>query len=90
MKIRHEITFEQLHHLRKFSAAWGLLSSTMAPFVASFLYRIFIQTNRRSITVSEIVEALDNYLPHANQNITPKSFRQSVEKQSTKLKKEAS
>lgn len=83
MKIRHEITFEQLHHLRKFSAAWGLLSSTMAPFVASFLYRIFIQTNRRSITVSEIVEALDNYLYVIRQKYPdeapPKSAKEYIE-----------
>lgn len=62
MKNRYEVTFEQLHHLRKFNAAWGLLSSTMAPFVASFLYKVFIQTNRRSISVSEVIEELENYL----------------------------
>ena len=56
------MSFEQLVHLRKLSAAWRLLASDSAAFVASFLYKSFLQTNRRAISSADLVDELDNFI----------------------------
>jgi hypothetical protein len=62
MKIKQDVSFEQLFHLRKLNAAWRLLASDSAAFVASFLYKSFLQTNRRAISSADLVDELDNFI----------------------------
>ena len=62
MENRQEVSFEYLTHLRKFNAAWRLLASTSGPFVASFLHKAFLQTNRRAISSNDLASELDNFI----------------------------
>ena len=65
--------FEEIAWLRASSPAWRLLRADSAPLVLSFLYRIFVEENVRSIPAAELVSRLDDELYARNERI-PHSF----------------
>ncbi|MHB8077211.1 DUF3375 domain-containing protein [Desulfosporosinus fructosivorans] len=74
------MTFEFLELLRKKNPAWRLLTSSQAPFVASFLYREFIAENRRQIAEQELISRLEGFIELLNQgradSLFPRSGRE--------------
>ena len=46
---------------------WKLLCADNSPLIISFFYRVFIQTNSRSLKQSELIEKLDDTLFHLRQ-----------------------
>jgi len=48
--------------LRRTHPGWRLLAASHAPLVVSFLYRTFIVTNVRTLSQSELVSRLDDFL----------------------------
>ena len=67
------LEFEEIAWLRVNSPAWRLLRADSAPLVLSFLYRIFVAENVRSIPATELVSRLDDELYARNERI-PSSF----------------
>lgn len=59
--------YDELKFQRKNNTAWRLLTSAHAPLIASFLYRIFVQENQRSLPFDIVVSKLDDVLFHLNQ-----------------------
>lgn len=57
-----DLSYEYVSHLKKFHVAWRLLSSDLAPFVTSFLYKVFLQANRRSISITDLTDELEHFL----------------------------
>ncbi len=59
-----KLSHDYLEKLKQTHPALRLLNADTAPLIISFLYRIFIQPNRRSIPYSELQTKLDDYLYH--------------------------
>ena len=53
---------DTLDALRRQHPAWRLLQADSAPLVASFLHRVFVLPNRRTIHQAELASALDDTL----------------------------
>jgi len=53
---------DTLEALRRQHPAWRLLAADSAPLVASFLHRVFVQPNQRSISQADLAEALEDTL----------------------------
>ncbi len=62
MQSKTDLSYEHVSHLKKFHVAWRLLSSDLAPFVTSFLYKVFLQANRRSISITDLTDELEHFL----------------------------
>jgi len=56
------LEFNLLTQLRNTHPAWKLLCSTHAPLVASFLYQVYIEPNVRSLSQSELILKLQDFL----------------------------
>jgi hypothetical protein len=56
------LDFTTLDLLRQNHPAWRLLRAQHAPLVASFLHRVFIAPNVRTLSQSDLVEALEDEL----------------------------
>jgi hypothetical protein len=67
------ITFDEIGWLRANSPAWRLLRADSAPLVLSFLHRVFVEDNVRSISSTELISRLDDELYALNERV-PKSF----------------
>ncbi|QSB16696.1 DUF3375 family protein [Natronosporangium hydrolyticum] len=48
------LQYEEIAALRKHSPAWRLLCADNAPLVLSFLHRVFVEGNARSVTATEL------------------------------------
>lgn len=57
-----ELNYRTLEQLRQHHPAWLLLTSPHAPLIASFLHRIFILPNVRTIAQADLAEALEDEL----------------------------
>lgn len=57
-----KLTHQYLEKLKQSHPAVRLLNADNAPFVISFLYRVFIQPNQRSISYSDLHSKLNDYL----------------------------
>src|SRR6516225_7635339 len=66
-------SFDEIAWLRANSPAWRLLRADSAPLVLSFLYRVFIADNVRSIAATELASRLDDELYALNER-SPRSF----------------
>jgi flagellar motility protein MotE (MotC chaperone) len=66
--------FQTLDALRKKHPAWRLLVADNAPFVASFLYRSFVEPNLRTISRQELIAKLDDYLFHLRERLGDGAF----------------
>jgi hypothetical protein len=56
------IDYATLDAMRTHHPAWRLLRSDHAPLVASFLHRVFVTTNVRVISATDLAEALEDEL----------------------------
>ena len=54
--------FATLENLRKNHPAWRLLCAQHAPIIISFLHRVFVAPNRRTIAQADLVVALEDEL----------------------------
>jgi Protein of unknown function (DUF3375) len=68
------IDFDTLEALRRQHPAWRLLQADSAALVASFLHRVFVQPNRRSIHQAELASALDDTLYAVREQRGPSSY----------------
>ena len=57
-----DLDFDSLERLRESNPAWRLLRSKNAPLVAGFLYRFFLEPNRRATPQGDLAEALEDEL----------------------------
>jgi flagellar motility protein MotE (MotC chaperone) len=60
-------SFDEIVWLKGNSPAWRLLSAANAPLVLSFLHKVFVEENVRSIPASELVSRLDDELYALNE-----------------------
>ncbi len=67
------VSFDDVAWLRANSPAWRLLRADSAPLVLSFLHRVFVADNVRSIAATELASRLDDELYALNER-TPRSF----------------
>jgi Protein of unknown function (DUF3375) len=67
------ITYDDIAWLRANSPAWRLVRADSAPLVLSFLHRVFVEENVRSIAATELASRLDDELYALNERM-PKSF----------------
>jgi uncharacterized protein DUF3375 len=67
------ITYDEIAWLRTNSPAWRLVRADNASLVLSFLYRVFVQENVRSISATELASRLDDELYALNERM-PRSF----------------
>jgi len=70
-------SFDEIAWLRANSPAWRLLRADSAPLVLSFLYRVFVADNVRSIAATELASRLDDELYALNER-SPRSFPRSA------------
>lgn len=72
-----KLSFDDVAWLRANSPAWRLLRADNAPLILSFLYRVFVQDNVRSISAAELASRLDDELYALNEHETrfPKPAR---------------
>ena len=61
------LSFNEIAWLRANSPAWRLLIAVNAPLVLSFLYRVFVEDNIRSISATDLASRLDDELYALNQ-----------------------
>lgn len=70
--------FEEVEALRRGSAAWRLLRADNAPLVLSFLGRVFVADNARSVSAAELVARLDDELFAVNERLGAGTFPKSA------------
>jgi hypothetical protein len=71
------MSFEEIGWLRSNSPAWRLLRADNAPLVLSFLHRVFVEDNVRSIPAAELASRLEDELYALNER-APHSFPKSA------------
>jgi hypothetical protein len=59
---------------RKHSPAWRLLCADNAPLVLSFLHRVFVDGNARSVAATELTSQLDGELYALNERLGEGTF----------------
>ncbi len=70
-------SFDEIAWLRANNPAWRLLRADSAPLVLSFLHRVFVEDNIRSIAATELASRLDDEL-YALNDRSPRSFPKSA------------
>lgn len=68
-------TVDEISWLRDNSPAWRLLRADNAPLVLSFLHRVFVAGNARSVAASELASRLDDELYVLNQQAGEQDVR---------------
>jgi len=66
--------FEDVTYLRDNNAAWRLLRADNAPLALSFLDRVFVEDNERSIAAADLVSRLDDELYALNERYGEATF----------------
>lgn len=66
--------FDELDLLRRTDPAWKLLRADNAPLVLSFLSKVFVEDNVRSISAAELVSRLDDELYALNEQLGAGTF----------------
>ena len=74
------LDYTTLDLLRQNHPAWRLLCAQHAPLVASFLHRIFIIPNVRSVSQADLAEALEDELFALREQLGPETFPESAQK----------
>ena len=72
------VDYATLDLLRQSHPAWRLLRSDHAPLVASFLQRVFIEPNVRTMTQADLTEALEDELFGLRERMGADSFPKSA------------
>ena len=68
------LDFATLDALRTHHPAWRLLRSDHAPLVASFLHRVFVMPNMRTMAATDLAEALEDELYALRQQLGEEAF----------------
>ena len=68
-------SFDEIAWLRDNSPAWRLLRADNAPLVLSFLHRVFVTDNVRSISATQLASRLDDELYALNQRDSERGGR---------------
>jgi hypothetical protein len=66
--------FDQLDLLRRADPAWKLLRADNAPLVLTFLHKVFVEDNVRSISATELISRLDDELYALNERLGDGTF----------------
>ena len=66
--------YEDISFLREHNAAWRLLRADNAPLVLSFLQRVFVDGNARSVAAAELISQLDDELYALNDRLGEATF----------------
>ncbi|MBM9519129.1 DUF3375 domain-containing protein [Desulforhopalus vacuolatus] len=74
------LDYTTLDLLRQNHPAWRLLCAQRAPLVASFLHRIFIAPNVRSVSQADLAEALEDELFALREQLGPETLPGSPQK----------
>lgn len=69
------LSLEEIAWLRDNSPAWRLLRADNAPLVLSFLHRVFVADNVRSMSAAELASRLDDELYAVNQRESERGGR---------------
>jgi hypothetical protein len=69
--------FEDISTLRGHNPAWRLLRADNAPMILSFLDKIFVEENARSVAGSELISRLDDELYALNERLGANTFPKS-------------
>jgi hypothetical protein len=72
------LDFATLTALRDHHPAWRLLASPHAPLVASFLHRVFVAPNVRTISEADLAEALEDTLFALREQLGPEAYPKSA------------
>jgi flagellar motility protein MotE (MotC chaperone) len=67
-------SFDEIAWLKANSPAWRLLSAANAPLVLSFLCKVFVEENVRSISAAELASRLDDELYALNERSATPQF----------------
>jgi len=65
---------EDVSFLREHDAAWRLLRADNAPLILSFLHRVFVEGNARSISATDLASLLDDELYALNERLGDAKF----------------
>ncbi|MEQ7124737.1 DUF3375 domain-containing protein [Actinopolymorpha sp. B11F2] len=68
------VSFDEIETLRRHSSAWKLLRADHAPLILSFLAKVFVEDNIRSISSSALASRLDDELYALNERLGPATF----------------
>jgi hypothetical protein len=71
--------FDELVAMRQHHPAWRLLRAEHAPLILSFLGKVFIEENVRSIAAADLAAQLDDVLFHLNEQLGPGTFPRRAE-----------
>lgn len=71
--------YATLSALRDRHPAWRLLASPHAPFIASFLHRVFVAPNVRVISAADLTEALEDELFALREQLGPEAYPKSAQ-----------
>lgn len=74
----HLFEIGSLDKLRLSHPAWRLLIADHSPLIISFFYKVFIETNKRSIPYTNLISRLDDYLFHLKQIYGDEKFPRSA------------
>ncbi len=66
--------YQELVNLKKHHPAWRLLQADYAPLIISFLHRVFIVPNERTISQSEVESKLEDLLFDLRETLGERSF----------------
>lgn len=66
--------FDDIESLRRHSPAWKLLRADNAPLILSFLRKVFVEDNVRSIAGSDLISRLDDELYALNDRLGEQAF----------------
>ncbi|NUR25412.1 MAG: DUF3375 domain-containing protein, partial [Catenulispora sp.] len=72
------VEFEEVESLRRSHPAWRLLRADNAPLVLSFLGRVFVDGNARTVPAAELTARLDDHLFALNERLGPETFPKSA------------
>ena len=73
-----DLDYDTLDHLRAHHPAWRLLRSDHGALVASFLHRVFIAPNERTLAQSDLAEALEDELFARRERLGPDAHPRSA------------
>ena len=73
-----DFDYDSLDHLRADHPAWRLLRSDHAALVASFLHRVFVAPNERTLAQGDLAEALEDELYALRERQGPDAYPRSA------------
>lgn len=72
------VEFEEVEAIRRAHPAWRLLRADHAPLILSFLAKVFVEGNARTVPARELAARLDDYLYGLNERLGEGTFPKSA------------